>query len=97
MIQDYRFIKELERFPCIIEIALFGSRARGDNHPKSDIDLVITCPTATKDDWMNILDVIDNADTLLKIDCIRFDHLKIKDQLYQNILLYKKILYKKKT
>jgi predicted nucleotidyltransferase len=54
-------------------IWLYGSRARGDNQERSDIDLAILCPTALDDDWRKINHIIATADTLLNIDCVRFD------------------------
>ncbi len=40
---NYQFIEKLKALPFIAEIWLFGSRARGDNGKKSDIDLAILC------------------------------------------------------
>ena len=42
------------------------------------------------------MDIIENADTLLKIDCIKFDKIKIREELFDNILKDKKVLYVKK-
>lgn len=47
---DYQFIEKLTTLPFIDEIWLFGSRARKDNHRRSDIDLAIICPNATDTD-----------------------------------------------
>ncbi len=66
-------IEKLKSLPFIDEIWLFGSRARGDNLERSDIDLAILCSSASDSDWLKVNDIIENADTLLKIDCIRFD------------------------
>lgn len=94
-LQQYEFIARLESFNFIDEIWLFGSRARGDNQERSDIDLAIICPTATDCNWLEVLDVVEKADTLLKIDCIRFDKLPEDSGLRQNIFQFKKVLYKK--
>jgi uncharacterized protein len=91
----YDFINKLKAFPWVEEIWLFGSRARGDHQERSDIDLAILCPTANEKDWGSILQIIDKADTLLKIDCIRFDTLSPDDKFRDNILRFKQILYKK--
>ena len=93
---NYKFIKKLQNLPFVDEIWLFGSRARGDHRKKSDIDLAIICPNSTDNDWDNIMDIIENADTLLKIDCIKFDKIKIREELFDNILKDKKVLYVKK-
>ena len=93
---QYQFLETLKTLPCIEAIWLFGSRARGDYHPKSEIDLAILCPYATPQDWQAILAVIEEADTLLKIDCINFSKEAITPELYDNILKDKKVLYVKK-
>ncbi|WP_410526187.1 nucleotidyltransferase domain-containing protein [Rickettsia endosymbiont of Urophora cardui] len=46
-IKSYLFMEKLESLPFIEEIWLFGSRARGDNNERSDIDLAIICPNIT--------------------------------------------------
>lgn len=94
-IEKYLFLKKLESLPFIEEIWLFGSRARGDAQERSDIDLAILCPHATSIDWNKVMDIIENADTLLKIDCLQFHLLGQDDKLRENILRFKKVLYKK--
>lgn len=92
-IAQYEFIEKLKALKFVEEIWLFGSRARGDHQERSDIDLAIICPNATDSDWSKIMDIIEDADTLLKIDCVRFD--KVGDDLSENILNCKKVLYEK--
>jgi uncharacterized protein len=91
----YKFIDRIANLPFVDEIWLFGSRARGDNQERSDIDLAILCPKASDYDWTKVMDVIENADTLLKIDCVRLQKDQISDELYNNILKDKKVLYAK--
>ena len=79
----------------IEKIILFGSRARGDHRPKSDIDFAFVCPKATEEEWLKIVDFIENADTLLKIDCVRFDTLALTSLLRKNILEDGEVLYEK--
>ena len=88
------FLKELERLNFIDAIYLYGSRARGDEKDRSDIDLAIEAPRATKEDWNQIDMIIENADTLLKIDCI--DLAKVKNKKFlDNILRDRKTLFKR--
>lgn len=94
-IRDYKFIAQLQALPYIEEIWLFGSRARNDNQERADIDLAILCPKATDVDWLKIMEIIEESDTLLKIDCIRFEKNHISNELYQNILKDKQVLYAK--
>ncbi|KJW02838.1 nucleotidyltransferase domain protein [Rickettsia endosymbiont of Ixodes pacificus] len=92
---EYSFLTNLTKLPFIEEVWLFGSRGRGDNRERSDIDIAILCPNANEDDWQQVLEIIYDADTLLKIDCVRFDTLNDDDKFKQNIINFKKILYKK--
>lgn len=40
-IEGYKFLKQLTKLPFVDEIWLFGSRIRGYNSERSDIDLAI--------------------------------------------------------
>ncbi len=94
---NYQFLNKLKILPFVEEIWLFGSRARGDNRERSDIDLAIICPEATDSDWARIGDIIEDADTLLKVDYIRFEKKMISNNLYDNILKDKRVIYVKKS
>lgn len=90
----YKFVKRLESLPSVDAIFLFGSRTQTKHSQFSDIDLAITCPTATAKEWQKILDIVDDADTLLRIDCVRYD--KIADQKFKKeIDQTKQVLYAK--
>lgn len=83
MIKDittYQFFKKLQSLNFIETIFLFGSRAQGTAQKQSDIDLAIECPKATRDQWHEVLRIINEADTLLEIDCIRLD--TVTDQAF---------------
>lgn len=94
-ITKYKFLEKISALDFVDEIWLFGSRARGDNNLRSDIDLAILAPNATASDWQVVLNIVAQADTLLKIDCIRFDKLKNSDKLKASILLDRTLIYKK--
>lgn len=85
-IEDYDFFKQLAAHPCVEAIWLFGSRARGDNQERADIDLALVCPSASIRDWDALLQITEEADTLLSIDCIRFDTLQEDSPLKKAIL-----------
>lgn len=92
-ILSYQFIDKLKKLAFVDSIYLYGSRARGDNTETSDIDLAIKCPAATEDDWLKVMDVIEDADTLLKIDCVRLD--EVDEELKKNVYLEGKKLYER--
>ena len=94
-ILQYKFVDKLKALSFVDEIWLFGSRARGDNQERSDIDLAIICTRATAYNWLKVEDVIEDADTLLKIDCVKLDKERIGDELWMNILKDKKVVYAK--
>jgi len=94
-IHQYKFFKKLTQLPFIEEIELYGSRARGDNTSRSDIDLAIICPKASDSDWIKVFEIIEDADTLLKIDYVRFDQLDDANPLKKNIIRDRVVLYKR--
>ena len=94
-IKNYKFYKDLINLVFIKEIWIFGSRVRGDNQDRADLDLAVLCHNANFEDWLKIRSIIDNADTLLKIDCIRLDELPENSNLkiaimQQGIKLYER-------
>jgi predicted nucleotidyltransferase len=89
--------KTLCFLPFVEAIALFGSRARGDNAERSDIDIATYCTTVSEKDGLETLKIINKADTLLKIDCIRFDTLPKSDPLKAAIETETKTLYSKRS
>ena len=72
-IADYGFWHKLVALPFVKTVYLFGSRARGDARAKSDIDLAVECPSASFQQWQEVLDIVEDADTLLAIDVVRYD------------------------
>ena len=70
----------LARQHGIRRLLLFGSRARGSNNPRSDIDLAV----AGGDVLGFSFDVEENADTLLSFDVINLEE-KISDKLRAEI------------
>ena len=65
--------ERLSGTPEIERVVLFGSRARADHDPRSDIDLAIECPAASRELWQRIRDTIEATRTLLFIDVVRLD------------------------
>lgn len=69
-----RLVSRLSEEPCVRRVVLFGSRARGDAGPRSDVDLAVEAPGASARDWLRLADLAEDADTLLAIDLIRLEH-----------------------
>lgn len=96
-IKDYDFYYHLRVLPFVEAIWLYGSRARGEGQSRSDIDLAILCPKATEEEWFEIREIINTADTLFHIDCLRFDALPKGDKLQEAILRDKMVLFERKS
>jgi predicted nucleotidyltransferase len=92
---EYRFLRQLADLPFVQAVWLHGSRARGTARERSDIDLAILCPGATVADWARMLDIIEEADTLLSIDAVRFDELGAGDPLRAAILRDRQVLFER--
>lgn len=75
-------IRELAEAYDVQRVVLFGSRARGDNHPKSDVDLAVYgCA-----DFTNFsLDVDEKVWTLLMFDILDMDSYDYSQELLQEI------------
>ena len=89
----YDFVSQLAALPFVEAIWLFGSRARGDHRERSDIDLAIECPSASEAQWQQVLAIIDEADTLLPIDCLRLDAQAPQSPLHQAIERDKQLIF----
>jgi predicted nucleotidyltransferase len=77
----YAFLERLAADPCVEELWLFGSRARGTNAERADIDLAVRCPGATVRDWDRLMGIVDDADTLNRVDLVRLDTLDTDSSL----------------
>lgn len=82
-----------EKYP-VSKIVLFGSRARGDNSTKSDIDIAIyTLPEfANKGHFVSD---IEDLETLLKIDTVFIskdtDEKLIKNIQKEGVIIYERL------
>ncbi|MGE0601054.1 MAG: nucleotidyltransferase domain-containing protein [Dehalococcoidia bacterium] len=65
--------RALRQFEAVRAVLLFGSRARGDNRDRSDIDIAIDATGASAIEWAEILESLDAVPTLLQIDVVRLE------------------------
>ena len=77
--------------PQVAKVIVFGSRARGDADERSDIDLAIVAPEATPRQWLDIVFALEEVDTLLSIDVVRW--LEASPALKARIITEGKVLY----
>ena len=83
-------IQNLAQEHGIQEVILFGSRARGDNRERSDIDLAIQ----GGDTLHFTLDMEDKVPTLLFFDVVNLDE-AVQPELLESIQKEGKALYEK--
>lgn len=87
-------IRKLGRKFAVDKIVLFGSRARGDNQPSSDIDIaVFTLPQFTSEGIF--VSELEELDTLLKIDVVFIESSCEQHQLIEKIKEEGVVLYER--
>jgi len=72
------------RYPAIDKVVLFGSRALGSHHERSDIDLAAYGSAIDRHTLAAVLLDIDDLDTPLKVDLQSGDEIrnaKLKDHI----------------
>lgn len=68
-----RLVDRLGAEPSVRRVILFGSRARGDAGPRSDVDLAVEAPEMGARDWLRLAGLAEDADSLLAIDLVRLE------------------------
>lgn len=88
-----RIVVRLSAEPSVWRVILFGSRARGDARPRSDVDLAVEAPGASAAEWQRLADIVEDADTLLSIDLVRLE--EAPEELHRRILAEGRTLYER--
>ena len=87
--------KELKDFfaqySFIDKVVVFGSRARGDNAKKSDIDICIYSLEMSDSEFRDLRYELNELPILYHIDIVHFE--KINDELRENILKDGKLFF----
>ena len=65
--------RTFQRFPCVREVRLFGSRATGHARRASDIDLAISAPGATAEQWLDLADAVESAPIIYEFDLVHLE------------------------
>lgn len=63
----------LARFPSVREVRVFGSRATGNARRASDLDLAISAPNATAEEWADLFEALEQAPIIYELDLVRLD------------------------
>lgn len=63
--------RTFRRFPYVREVRLFGSRAIGHARRASDIDLAVSAPDATAEQWLELTDALDETPIIYDFDIVR--------------------------
>lgn len=90
---EERVARCLAAIPEVERVWLFGSRATGLGRPRSDIDIAIAAPHADAGRWQAILDAVEEAPTLLRVDVTRLE--EAPDHLRAEILRTGRILHER--
>jgi predicted nucleotidyltransferase len=87
-------IDTLSRFAAVDSVRLYGSRARGDASSKSDFDIAIAAPTANRAEWLQLLDSLEQIETLLDIQAVRLE--ETSGEFRERIVNEGKVLYERR-
>ncbi|MBP8785434.1 MAG: HI0074 family nucleotidyltransferase substrate-binding subunit [Synergistaceae bacterium] len=77
-------IRISQKYKEIHKIVLFGSRARGDNTAKSDVDLAIYTGKSEKSELAHFILEMEDIKTLLKIDIVEVNE-NLSEKMVSNI------------
>lgn len=90
----HSLIELFKKNGAVEQAILFGSRAKGNYHAGSDIDLTVTGKNLSFDDYLALNAQINGLDTLYTIDLIRYesiDSAELKEHIKRvGIVLYQK-------
>lgn len=83
------------RYPEVDELVIFGSRARDEARPGSDIDLAILGPKLDEGRFAELWNDLEELPIAFKMDIIHFDRL-MDDNLKKQIQRDGKVIYRRK-
>lgn len=74
-----RFIAEIAAHPKVERVLLYGSRARGDFRPGSDIDLAVDAPAMTQTEWSKLTSKVEESPYIVKRDLVHLQDITDPD------------------
>lgn len=89
---ETRVAAALARFPDVVKVWLFGSRARGDHMPLADIDIAVETVAIDTSLWFDMQEAADEA-TLFEVDVVRLEN--TDGDFRQAILSEGRLLYER--
>ena len=66
--QYAQLLRAIQQFPAIESAIIFGSRAKGTMHERSDIDLAVTGPALDRHQLALLMMVFDESDLPFQVD-----------------------------
>ncbi len=87
-----RLLSVFRRYPAIEKVMVYGSRARGDFAPGSDIDLAVFAPGMSPGEFARLWGEIDGLPVALKMDLVHFEALG-NEGLKREILEGGRVIY----
>ncbi len=79
---DFRQV--FAQYPAIERVLIFGSRAKGNARPSSDIDLAVIAPEMSDSEFARLWNAIDDLPLVFKVDLLHWDRLanpRLKDKI----------------
>ena len=89
----FNSIREIGKTNNISQIILFGSRARGTNSQRSDIDLAFSAASTAQ--YFAVADALESIDTLLHFDLVDLNSISLSPDLRDEIKKDGIIIYEK--
>ncbi|MFI3167578.1 MAG: nucleotidyltransferase domain-containing protein [Bacillota bacterium] len=86
----------LSCFKGVEKVLLFGSRARGDNKERSDIDIAVFGELSQGDCGEICYYFSEEVNTLLKIDCVFVKNIDISGKFFESIKREGVVIYERK-
>jgi predicted nucleotidyltransferase len=72
--KDWKTIQGiLKDRPFIRGAKVFGSRALGRERRDSDMDLAVSAPEATAEEWQELCEALEQAPVVFDVDLLRFE------------------------